>query len=520
MTGVFILLAFALFLSMSKSIEQMEKTSTVEGHAVKLFCETDQVSENFTFIWSKENKTIKTSSRIKAQGSSLWILSTVLSDSGLYICRSTNLTLSTEFGVLLSVVTGPCPAPVPVELALPGSNVNLSCTEEYVPTLGQRLQVQWWKECKPTGIQGSDLDLFNVSVSSMANYTCMVTFRYEGKNYTASRTIQLKVLTDEPVEKPRVIQPHNVTLHVKQGKIEVKLECTVFIGLKEESTMETSIYWTVNHNFSEFYSQLQNNLTIEHRKNNQIYGKSTLFISKVLPEFFNVPFLCIVLSPRGSDTGLVWLIQEENTTQTLWIIALLILLAAALGFALLMFFKIDIILSYRQLFGKNKTQEGKLYNSYVAYFPGNGPGPSTAEKLALKIFPEVLEQQHDLKLFIHGRDDSSTEGSITDMTDVLSQSRTVVLILSGSSRADHQEKSLIPLAEGRERLNELLDTEFFTVIIQSGVQVILVESEKNADYSLLPEPIQSIRKKKGVLRWRQTMRPNDRLWKHLRYRMT
>lgn len=55
------------------------------------------------------------------------------------------------------------------------------------------LKIPFSQDCKSTGLRGSELNLFNVSMSSKGNYTCLVIFRHEDKNYTASLTYHLIV---------------------------------------------------------------------------------------------------------------------------------------------------------------------------------------------------------------------------------------------------------------------------------------------------------------------------------------
>lgn len=62
------------------------ETFAVEGHAVELHCLACEDIENATFSWTKDNHTVKTTPHIKVQGSSLWFLRTVSSDSALYVC--------------------------------------------------------------------------------------------------------------------------------------------------------------------------------------------------------------------------------------------------------------------------------------------------------------------------------------------------------------------------------------------------------------------------------------------------
>ncbi|KAI4882082.1 hypothetical protein NFI96_028331 [Prochilodus magdalenae] len=523
--ALILLLGWATSVSMSKcSRDQQRERYAVEGEAAVLRCYTEAVSENLTFRWTKDNHTVISSPRVKFQGSSLWFLSTVSSDSGQYQCFSTETTQSEklEARVLLSVEKEPCPRALTHVQITEGDDINMTCTEDPIETLGEILQVQWWKDCESTGKQGSEISL-HVSLSSSGNYTCKVIFRYEGKNYTVSYTSQLSVQKTEPVVMPKVMNPRNDTLHIKPG-VKTELECTVFIGSGEEALEETLVYWTVNGSFIEEYPQLQENFTYEKRRDNQFFGKSKLFISEAIASFFDIPFECNILNSVGTDKGLVWLRQgDQSPTLIQSIIAVALIIVTLAAIVLFVFFKIDIIISCRHLCSKGRgaAQGSRIYNAYVCSCHYNSPGSSRAQDLALRIIPEVLEQQHDLRLFIHGRDDVSTEVNVADMTDAVGQSRTVLLVLPGSGPASHnEEESEIPLNAGKDELNATHCRDLYPVIAQSSVPVIVVESGENADYSLLPESVQSIIERKRVLRWNPAMQPRDRFWKHLQYHMT
>ncbi|KAF5905452.1 interleukin-1 receptor type 1-like, partial [Clarias magur] len=326
------------------------------------------------------------------------------SKPGYPLSNSANTTFSMDSQVLVSVEAGPCPSIQDIELTQEGTNITLNCSEDLIPVLGQRLQVEWGKDCEPANVRGSEFTLLNVNMNNSGNYTCLVIFRYEDKNYTASHTFQLIVLQKEPSQEPRVIKPRNETRHVKPG-VEIELECNVFIGFGDESKLETSVYWLINESFAETHEELRQTLTTQKTKDSKMFGNSKLIISKVLPEFFGVPFTCVILNPMGMDTGKVWLSQADNKNYTLLITVVLIILTVVAGAVLLSFFKIDLILAYRHVRCKDKaSQETKLYDAYVLYLHAKSAGSSTAQDLVLRTLPEILEKRHNLRLFIHGRD--------------------------------------------------------------------------------------------------------------------
>lgn len=102
------------------------------------------------------------------------------------------------------------------------------------------------------------------------------------------------------------------------------------------------------------------------------------------------------------------------------------------------------------------------------------------------------------------------------ITDVLSKSKVVVLILPGNNR----EVGLISLSQDQYRLEDSQLSVLLSAIAHSGIPLLLLESELNADYSMLPESIKSIIKKDRVLKWKPTVQPNGQFWKQLRYHMT
>lgn len=55
------------------------------------------------------------------------------------------------------------------------------------------LLLLFFQDCMSTGIHGNEFSIVNVTMSDMGNYTCLVIFRYEEQNYTASHTFQLRV---------------------------------------------------------------------------------------------------------------------------------------------------------------------------------------------------------------------------------------------------------------------------------------------------------------------------------------
>lgn len=64
----------------------------------------------------------------------------------------------------------------------------------------------------------------------------------------------------------------------------------------------------------------------------------------------------------------------------------------------------------------------------------------------------------------------------------------------------------------------------YNALIQDGMKVILIELEKIGDYSTMPESIQYVRQRHGVVQWdgdlsESSQRVSTKFWKNVRYRM-
>ncbi|KAJ8409887.1 hypothetical protein AAFF_G00209280 [Aldrovandia affinis] len=168
--------------------------------------------------------------------------------------------------------------------------------------------------------------------------------------------------------------------------------------------------------------------------------------------------------------------------------------------------------------------DGKLYDAYVSFLHWGALCSSRAKEFFFQVLPEVLEQRHGYRLFINGRDDLPGESANGVIADTVRNSRRIVIILSAQSQANQEQESLVLWDRNQDRpdLDQL--TILCDTLIHSEIQVILLETDKDIDYSLVPESLRHVRQKHGALRWRPsssdpTTPPNGRFWKCLRYRM-
>ncbi|XP_066562551.1 interleukin-1 receptor type 1 isoform X2 [Amia ocellicauda] len=392
-----------------------------------------------------------------------------------------------------------------------------------VHLLDQQPQVKWFKDCAPFEKNGDATDPYdnklyvrNMTIEDVGNYTCQINFTHMGENYTASSTTEISTNERMSPEKPFVLYPRNVTFEVERGSRQV-FNCTVFIGFRKNAESETSIYWTINDTVIELFqgTHVEEKLTIKNEKNKGTSGQLLLIISEVTPALYNLPLKCIVTNPLGNDEGYVRMIQahRRHFYSQLMVSIIPLIIAVVLIYY---FFKADIVLLYRKLRFMTRTRtvvsDGKLYDAYVIFPRGHSFISNKAEDFAVQVLPAVLESRCGYKLFIMGRDDTPGEAMHSIIEESIKRSRRLIIILSS-----HVLEDQIPTAFEPQM-------GLYAALIACGIKVILIEMDKNIDYSLLPESVRYIRQKQGASRWVRhnkecQLSPNTRFWKSVRYQM-
>ncbi|XP_069035234.1 interleukin-1 receptor type 1-like isoform X2 [Lepisosteus oculatus] len=486
---------------------------------------------NLTVAWSRDGNTSlnETGSRVEAHEDMLWFLPVELSDSGYYGCDIRGPEFPFEMKMFLSVKTSSCSYVNYFNFITLNSPVIISCFGyKEISTLDRQPDVRWFKDCVPIEMNKDKMStvrgglyIANVNSVDVGNYTCQINFTHKGKTLIASSLGTTKISPNElmVVETPKVLHPKNESIEAELGH-KMVLTCTVFIGLREYTENETLVYWTINNTVIEQYKdkQLIEELKIlkEHKDGRYgMYGYLNLTIPEVTNEFYHMPLTCIVLNPQGADRGHVRLIPAPRRAFHLYIIVAIFFPLIVAGLLVYHYFKVDMVLSYRKLshaFRNEKISDGKLYDAYVSYPKDNSLVSARAAEFALHILPEMLENRHGYQLFIFDRDDLPGEALHSAVEEAIRKSRRLILILTA-----HQ-------GEGWSQAAFEQQAGLYDALIKDGIKVILVEMDKDINYSLLPESIRYIKQKQGALRWEnsrgeQLRTTNTRFWKCLRCSM-
>ncbi|XP_029108084.1 interleukin-1 receptor type 1-like [Scleropages formosus] len=495
-----------------------------EGHFYQLECDLHlrHMESNQTITWTKDdNRTLDVKKdRIEMRENFLWFLPVELPDSGFYTCSSG--TKMTKMNLL--VMSGHCPSQSADKIFQKGTTKKISCGQEHIFSIDEKAEVNWLKECKTMNFHEKHIRLFNVTERNAGKYTCQINFIYEQRRYTASRTILVKIKNEPILFKPKIIRPRQETVQVEPG-FKTELNCTVFIGMSESAVNEMLVYWTFNNSFIEQYEskQLLQSQKLVKRENNKMYVVSILSVMKVQPEFFLIPFCCIATNPVGKDVGQVQLIPASPRSLCTYIAICLPISVIAIVLTICFFFKVDIVLTFRRLccILSKKTPDGKLYDAYVSYIYGNLPCTSQVEHFVTQVLPEVLERRYAYKLFITGRDNLPGEAVHDTIADTIKKSRMMIIVLSAVNLSDLVQVE--SMNQDQPRFEQQIG--LYDALIKDNLKVILVELDKNVDYSLFPESVRYIKKKQGAIRWRQNRgdamaAPNRHFWKLLRYHMS
>ncbi|KAJ8247212.1 hypothetical protein GJAV_G00260010 [Gymnothorax javanicus] len=489
--------------------------------------------QNLTVIWSKDDdgSLDGTSSRIRNINGSLFFLPVHLSDHGHYTWRTSNASgaPSVERKILLSVTRGVCPQCSDMKSLQRGSTGRLHCGMKEVLAFDKSAECSWLKDCKPMNFHQKYIRISNVSDEDEGNYTCKIRFAFDGKKYSTAWTIQLRVKDEPALLDPKVIHPRNETIKVKPG-VKAELDCKVFMGMNQEMADETVVYWLVNGSLIDFYSDLLRQIDEDSVGNTGIYRCSRLLLRRVQPQFFHVPFLCIVSNGLSRDSGLLWLAPAQERDLHLHIILCVAFSPVVVVAIIYRWLKVDVVLAYRRLrpfHSSRKNDDGYLYDACVSCVHRGALSSPELNSFCLQILPQVLEYHHGYNLFIRGRDDLPGEAVQDAISEAIQKSRRLIVVVSalGPEVRERQDVKMDVDRDGNECQPGFEHyIGLYDALVENRLKVILVEVGKGVDYSHFPASISYLRQKQGALTWRPshgdpTAPPNSRFWKYLRYYM-
>ncbi|XP_028631294.1 interleukin-1 receptor type 1 isoform X3 [Grammomys surdaster] len=485
-----------------------------------------------TIIWYKNDSKTPIStdrdSRIHQQNGHLWFVPAKLEDSGDYYCMVRNTTYCLKTKITVNVLENDPSLCYNTQASFPqrlfiSENGRLVC-----PYLGlfkdensELPNVQWYKNCKPLpldnvsfiGVQ-NNLVVMNVTEEHRGNYTCRMSYTYQGKQYLVTRVITFIPVEKSERDRPMIMSPRNGTIEAHPGST-IQLTCNV------TGQYTDLVYWKWNGSEIEWDDPIlvEDYQLVKHPSAKRKYTLiTTLNISEVRSQFYRYPFICVVKNTNVFESAHVQLIYPVPDFKN-YLIGSFVILTVTIVCCVSIYkvFKVDIVLWYRDYcfdFLPPKASDGKSYDAYILYPKTFEEGSfSNLDTFVFKLLPEVLEGQFGYKLFIYGRDDYVGEDSIEVTNDNVKKSKRLIIILV------RDMGSFSWLGQSSEE-----QIAIYNALIREGIKIVLIELEKILDYEKMPESIQFIKQKHGAICWSGDFkeRPQSaktRFWKKLRYQM-
>lgn len=456
--------------------------------------------------------------RISKEKDVLWFRPTLLNDTGNYTCMLRNTTYCCKVAFPLEVVQkDSCfnsPMKVPVQkLYIEYSVQKITCPniDGFFPP-SVKPTITWYMGCQK--IQNfnnvvpdnMNLSFFIALVSNNGNYTCVVTYPENGREFHLTRTLTVKVV-GSPIYAlpPQIHSPNDYVVYEKEPGEELLIPCEVFFTFLKDSRNE--VWWTIDGKKLEdttievTVNESVSLTKIEDEKRTQI-----LIIKKVTAEDLKRNYVCHARNAKGE------VYQPAKVKQKVVAPRYTVELACGFGVTVLLVvvlivvyhvYWLEMVLFYRAHFGTDETiLDGKEYDVYVSYARN-----AEEEEFVLLTLRGVLENEFGYKLCIFDRD-SLPGGIVTDETlSFIQKSRRLLVVLS-PNYVHQGTQALLELKAGLENM-----------VYRGNINVILVQ------YKAVKETkVKELKRAKAVLtviKWKgeKSKYPQGRFWKQLQVAM-
>ncbi|XP_005013476.1 interleukin-1 receptor-like 1 isoform X1 [Anas platyrhynchos] len=501
-----------------------ESYDAMEGEALVVKCPRRNSAVKVTWYHTDTKKIIpeeEEGSRIFSLGRFLWFLPNSVEDSGNYTCVTHYPNNSTkEFNMSVKVhpyKEGIC---FPSRILYPN---NTRRGEIVCPTFDNyknATMIQWYKDCRPLhGERYLKKDKY-IFISDLTKeddgyYTCHFTYTHRGNVFNVSAT---RIFISEA---KHLSLPAQILFPKEKDVIEVELgaplslKCQARLGIKKQPI--DVVTWDVDNNpviytdTSRFHEETH----FFEGQAREYYKEATLHISEIKEEDLQSNFTCVVVNEMGNTRATVTLQlkAQSDHPNVLMIVGFLVLLViVAVSVVLYQFFRIDIVLFYREIFQPYSVKDdGKIYDAYVIYPRSYGNEANFVEYFVHQIMPDILENKCGYKLCIYGRDTYPGEDKASAIEKRIQKSRRLIILLT------HQLLNCKEFAYDQH-------VALYNALIQNNTKVILLEMERMETYETLQESLKYIIKKQGTVKWKEqhTVHPqssNSKFWKRVRYLM-
>ncbi|XP_073215129.1 interleukin-1 receptor accessory protein isoform X3 [Lepidochelys kempii] len=332
--------------------------------------------------------------RVSKEKDTLWFRPALLNDTGNYTCMLRNTTYCSKVAFPLEVVQKDQTSCVsqsikPTEelFYLEHTNEKIICPDIdgfYPPSVTPT--VNWYRNCvlvkgfHDRYPEGPTLIIGIVRSVYKGNYTCIVSYKENGRTYNLTRTIRMKVVgSPAKAMPPQFSSPNEKIIYELEAGADLVLPCEVYFTFLKDS--QTEVWWTVDGKNTDDITDMKIKVS-ESVSTTELGHKDitrTLTIFKVTPEDLKRNYTCHARNTRG----------EVHQT-------------AMVG-----------------------MKDGKEYDIYVSYARN-----AEEEEFVLLTLRGVLENEFGYKLCIFDRDSLPGGNTTEAVFDFIQRSRRMIVVLS------------------------------------------------------------------------------------------
>uniref|UniRef100_A0A3B3R487 Interleukin 1 receptor accessory protein n=1 Tax=Paramormyrops kingsleyae TaxID=1676925 RepID=A0A3B3R487_9TELE len=351
--------------------------------------------------------------RISQEGERLWFHPAEFNDTGQYICTVRNGTFCAKIPVWLNVVQRAreiCiaePAGISTLVKIPlEENRIVTCPDiEDFRHPNRNFSVQWF-HVSDRGIENDKLVIHVMRENYQGNYTCMVTYKFMGRNMSFTRVVTVEPVPPDPQPLSTGNMTYLITVTLCAGSL-AQLACTVFLPYLSEEQSEPQVWWEIDgHKVNLHDSQTILMIALGDRT-----IETTLQIQSFNSQDLKRKYTCNAANSRGNVSRKA-VIQYEGHPPHIELgcgLGIPLFLVVVL-FGLYHLYWLELLLLYRSCFRSNEVLDGKDYDVYISYARN-----SEEEQFVLLTLRRVLENELGYRVCIFDRD-SLPGGSKCGMT--------------------------------------------------------------------------------------------------------
>ncbi|XP_037764659.1 interleukin-1 receptor accessory protein isoform X1 [Chelonia mydas] len=382
--------------------------------------------------------------RISKEKDTLWFRPALLNDTGNYTCMLRNTTYCSKVAFPLEVVQKDQTSCVsqsikPTEelFYLEHTNEKIICPDIdgfYPPSVTPT--VNWYRNCvlvkgfHDRYPEGPTLIIGIVRNVYKGNYTCIVSYKENGRTYNLTRTIRMKVVgSPAKAMPPQFSSPNKKITYELEAGADLVLPCEVYFTFLKDS--QTEVWWTVDgkntDDITDMKIKVSESVSILELGHKDI--TRTLTISKVTPKDLKRNYTCHARNTRGEvhQTAMVGMkvLAPRYTVELACGLGATVLLVVILIVVYHVYW-LEMVLFYRAHFGTDEAiLDGKEYDIYVSYARN-----AEEEEFVLLTLRGVLENEFGYKLCIFDRDSLPGGNTTEAVFDFIQRSRRMIVVLS------------------------------------------------------------------------------------------